>query len=200
MILLVIAVFAIISVNLSVTQSSNGTSVVKLPRIADTSQLYPEYFIFYQAEHETFFPALPNVYSKVPGLTFAVYHKQPAIYELKFQALCRGQKTWAGSFRHFIIDDRILISNQLLPNNDQRQVVAPELGSNVFTVDSRGGGLSNLNKIKLEDNSSKTLNNNFQDHWNKMDIDGTGRVSKEKFMDYMSKSNDYKHYFDQKKL
>ncbi|CAF4420926.1 unnamed protein product, partial [Rotaria sp. Silwood2] len=42
--------------------------------------------------------------------------------------------------------------------------------------------------------------NNFQDHWNKVDIDGTGHVSKDKFIDYLSKSNDYKHYFDHNKI
>ncbi|CAF4713619.1 unnamed protein product, partial [Rotaria sp. Silwood2] len=78
--------------------------------------------------------------------------------------------------------------------------ITRERAQQLFNYVNKYNNLSNLNKIKLEDNSSKTLNNNFQDHWNKMDIDGTGRVSKEKFMDYMSKSNDYKHYFDQKKL
>ncbi|CAF5008695.1 unnamed protein product [Rotaria sp. Silwood1] len=78
--------------------------------------------------------------------------------------------------------------------------ITRERGQQVFDYLNKYNNLSNLNKIKPDDISSKTLNNNFEDHWNKVDIDGTERVSIDKFVDYISKSNDYKHYFDQKRI
>ncbi|CAF1348521.1 unnamed protein product [Rotaria sp. Silwood1] len=62
-----------------------------------------------------------------------------------------------------------------------------ERGQQVFNYLNKYNNLSYLNKMKSDDNSSSILNNNFQDHWNKVDIDGTGRVSKDKFIDYISK-------------
>jgi len=44
-------------------------------------------------------------------------------------------------------------------------------------------------------NSSKPATNNWEHHWDKLD-DGTGRVPKDKFVDYVTTSNDYKHHFD----
>ncbi|CAF5006649.1 unnamed protein product, partial [Rotaria sp. Silwood1] len=100
-----------------------------------------------------------------------------------------------GSLRH----DRF---NYLLDIYDTEPLdyITRERAQQVFNYLNKYNNLSNLNKIKSDDISSKTLDNNFQDHWNKVDIDGAGRVSKDKFIDYISKSNDYKHYFDQNKI
>ncbi|CAF1059703.1 unnamed protein product [Rotaria sp. Silwood1] len=68
--------------------------------------------------------------------------------------------------------------------------ITREHGQQVFNYLNKYNNLSNLEKIKSE---------NFQDHWNKLD-DGNGRVSKDKFVDYITKSNDYKDYFDQKTI
>lgn len=138
---LIIVVLGITFVDTGFGQSSNSTSIVKIARTTNNSPPLPQYFNFYQSEHETVFTNPSNTYLRVPGLSFTVYHAQPAVYELKFQATCGGLKTWTCSFRHFMVDGRILISNYLLPNNDQRPVVAPELGTNIHVIDSRDGGV-----------------------------------------------------------
>ena len=42
---------------------------------------------------------------------------------------------------HILIDGRVLIENELLPNNDPRQLVAPHLGTSIDEVDRRSGGV-----------------------------------------------------------
>lgn len=123
-------------------QSLNDTTILKMPRAAWGDQIIPKFYTFYQSEHETYFQSPSHVYMKIPGLSFAVHHAQPAVYELTFQGVCRGDKQWTGCFRHFMIDDHILIANQLLPNTDRRQAASPALGVNMHTVDARDGGMS----------------------------------------------------------
>lgn len=42
---------------------------------------------------------------------------------------------------HLLIDGRVLIENELLPNNDRRQFVAPHLGNTIDEIDRRSGGV-----------------------------------------------------------
>ncbi|CAF4236762.1 unnamed protein product, partial [Rotaria magnacalcarata] len=49
--------------------------------------------------------------------------------------------SWYQLFLGFMIDNRILNSNRLLPNNNKRrQSVAADLGESIDAVDSRAGG------------------------------------------------------------
>ncbi|CAF4126325.1 unnamed protein product [Rotaria magnacalcarata] len=82
-----------------------------------------------------------TIFVKVPGLMFAVSHEQPTVYELHFRGSYRMWNFWYQLFLGFIIDNRILNSNRLLPNNDKhRQSVAADLGESIDAIDSRAGG------------------------------------------------------------
>ena len=81
------------------------------------------------------------VFSKIPGLTFAINHDRPMLYRLQFQGSCVLSTRDNNGFVRFLIDGRVLISNYLVNNNDQRHLLAPELGSSVIEIDHRGGGM-----------------------------------------------------------
>jgi Ca2+-binding EF-hand superfamily protein len=50
-------------------------------------------------------------------------------------------------------------------------------------------------KAATSTDSYKPATTSWESHWSKLD-DGSGRVPKEKFVDYITTSNDYKHHFD----
>ena len=63
------------------------------------------------------------------------------LYRLQFQGSCVLSTRDNNGFVRFLIDGRVLISNYLVNNNDQRHLLAPELGSSVIEIDHRGGGM-----------------------------------------------------------
>ncbi|UJR34856.1 hypothetical protein I4U23_027635 [Adineta vaga] len=69
-----------------------------------------------------------------------------------------------------------------------------------FITRERGQQLiNNLNKYQTLSNWNKSLNTNptttaWEHHWNKLD-DGSGRIPKDKFVDYITKTNEYKDHF-----
>ncbi|CAF4113047.1 unnamed protein product [Adineta steineri] len=50
-------------------------------------------------------------------------------------------------------------------------------------------------KTNILDDSLKPVDTTWDSHWSKLN-DGNGSVSKEKFVDYITTSNEYKYYFD----
>jgi hypothetical protein len=81
-----------------------------------------------------------STFIKIPGLTFAFSHTTPLLYKIRFQGSCEtGPVSHVWSFLRIMIDDKILVSNRLLPNNDQRALAMPSLGANLIDIDSRGG-------------------------------------------------------------
>ena len=79
-------------------------------------------------------------YLKVSGLSLALHHDQSMLYRIEFQGSCQSG-TEAYNFVHILIDGRVLIENELLPNNDRRQLVAPHLGTSIDEVDRRSAGV-----------------------------------------------------------
>ncbi|CAF1023357.1 unnamed protein product [Rotaria sordida] len=77
------------------------------------------------------------------------------------------------------------------------EFITRERGQQIFNYLNRYNNWPNLNMATSNNDSSKPVINNWEYHWNKLD-DGTGRVEKDKFLDYITKSNDYKRYFDPK--
>jgi hypothetical protein len=73
---------------------------------------------------------------------FAIHHKHPTVYQLHFQGSCLLSSAYIHGFVRFLIDGRVLVSNYLLPNNDQRHLRAPELGADLNQFDYRAGGMS----------------------------------------------------------
>ncbi|UJR24491.1 hypothetical protein I4U23_005866 [Adineta vaga] len=67
--------------------------------------------------------------------------------------------------------------------------ITREHGQQVFHRLNQYNRLSNLNTNKQISNPTT-----WEHHWNKLD-DGTGRVSKDKLIDYVTESNEYKHHF-----
>ncbi|CAF1137247.1 unnamed protein product [Adineta ricciae] len=79
---------------------------------------------------------------------------------------------------------------------DQYDDTAPgyitrEHGQQILNRLNNFQNLSNWNKSSTNNPAGTTT---WDDHWKKLD-DGTGRVSKEKFVEYVTNSNDYKHHF-----
>ncbi|CAM4850209.1 unnamed protein product [Rotaria magnacalcarata] len=125
-----------------------GTDVVEVRNIELKQRSYSYNLILdhsihqrYQDSFDYFIGVPSEVFTKIPGLTFIVHHTKPMLYRLSFQALCTVSTRDSNGYLRFLIDDRVLISNYLLPNNDQRQKSAPELGDSVLQIDHRGGGV-----------------------------------------------------------
>jgi hypothetical protein len=98
----------------------------------------------YFRQQDTIFYTIPqpsNVFTKIPGLMFAISNAHPTVYRLQFQGSCQLTAAQINGFVRFLIDGRILVSNYLLPNNDRRHLVAPELGTDLHAFDHRGGGM-----------------------------------------------------------
>ncbi|CAF2694171.1 unnamed protein product [Rotaria sp. Silwood2] len=129
----------------SITSATNTTgSAVQISNSVFTSDLLQGYHVFRKYQETTTFElsSSSDVFVKIPGLTFATHHSQPMVYQLQFHGTCQQYSSATHSFIRFLIDNRVLISNYLLPNNDQRQALAPELGISNFYVDYRGGSMS----------------------------------------------------------
>jgi hypothetical protein len=88
-----------------------------------------------------YIPQPSDVFTKIPGLMFAIHHKHPTVYQLHFQGSCLLSSAYIHGFVRFLIDGRVLVSNYLLPNNDQRHLRAPELGADLNQFDYRAGGM-----------------------------------------------------------
>ena len=86
-------------------------------------------------------PAPSDIFTKIPGLMFAIRHTHPTVYRLEFQGSCQLNAVAINGFVRFLIDGRLLVSNYLLPNNAQRHLVAPELGRDLNEFDHRAGGM-----------------------------------------------------------
>ena len=133
----------------SLNTTSNGVPIVQFPHIQPGTGNCPHsaivahsVYVRYQDPLSYTISVPSNVFTKIPGLTFAVHHKQPALYQLQFQGTCVLYKDNINSFVRFLIEDRALISNYLLPNNDERHLLAPELGpGDLNYIDHRGGSM-----------------------------------------------------------
>ncbi|CAF1424636.1 unnamed protein product [Adineta ricciae] len=71
----------------------------------------------------------------------SVHHAAPMVYNIRFQGSCALMQTSNWALTRILINNKVLISNRLLPNNDQRHVVAPDLGKNIDESDTRGGSM-----------------------------------------------------------
>jgi len=72
--------------------------------------------------------------------------------------------------------------------------ITREYGEQVFNRLNKYNNWSNWNRTAPLD-SSKSSTANWEHHWNKLD-DGTGRVPKDKFIEYVTNSDDYKRHFN----
>jgi len=72
--------------------------------------------------------------------------------------------------------------------------ITRERAEQIFNRLNKYNNWSNLNNTVPID-SSKSDPTNWEYHWNKLD-DGTGHVPKEKFVEYITNSNDYKRHFN----
>ncbi|CAF1464736.1 unnamed protein product [Rotaria magnacalcarata] len=140
-ILLFVTVFSF-----SITRStSNKTAIFHVP-IGRSAQIHnvirtQTFHTRYQEPEQFTLNSDDTIFVKVPGLMFVVSHEQPTVYELRFRGSCRMWNSWYQLFLGFMIDNRILNSNRLLPNNNKRrQSVAADLGESIDAIDSRAGG------------------------------------------------------------
>ncbi|CAF1051843.1 unnamed protein product [Rotaria sordida] len=79
-------------------------------------------------------------------------------------------------------------------DNSTPGFITREHGERVFNRLNRYNNWVN-SKATTSTDSSKPMATNWESHWNKLD-NGGGLVPKEKFVDYITTSNDYKHHFD----
>jgi len=86
--------------------------------------------------------------------------------------------------------------NYILDQYDEPSPVfiTRERGEQIFNRLNKYNNWSNWNNTAPVD-SSKSGSTNWEYHWNKLD-DGTGRVPKDKFVEYVTNLNDYKHHFN----
>jgi hypothetical protein len=132
--------------NADYAATGSNTSVIEIPFIqprlssSGTSNEISYFYTKFQELNLFEAASVSPTFVKVPGLSLAVNHNQPMLYRIEFQGACQSG-TSAHNFIHVLIDGRVLIENELLPNNDQRQVVAPHLGTSIDEVDSRSSGL-----------------------------------------------------------
>jgi hypothetical protein len=100
-----------------------------------------KFFSKYQSTHSFSLNTVSNTFVKVPGLTFVFSHPTPLLYRIYFQGSCQTSSVGYFSYLKIMIDEKILVSKKLLPNNDQRLLVEPSWGNNLEKIDSRGGCL-----------------------------------------------------------
>lgn len=128
------------------TASNSNTSVITIPamrsRISSSGISNQINHVFTRYQEAILFEAasVSASFIKIPGLSLAVHHDQSMFYRISFQGGCQSG-TLAYNFVHFLIDGRVLIENELLPNNDRRQTVAQHLGNNINEIDRRSGGV-----------------------------------------------------------
>jgi hypothetical protein len=133
--------------NVEYTATESNTTVIEIPSIqsrVSSSGTSKQIRYFYTKTPNLIsfnIASASSSFITVPGLSLSVNHDQPMLYRIEFQGGCQGQAE-AYNFVHLLIDGRVLIENELLPNNDRRQAVAPHLGVSIDQVDQRSGGLS----------------------------------------------------------
>ena len=126
--------------------AKSNTSVNEIPSIqsrtsSSTALNHTSYFYTKFQDVRLFaVAAVSTGFVRVPGLTVIFHHNRPMLYRIGFQGGCQSGTT-AYNFVHLLIDGRVLIENELLPNNHLRQAVAPHLGKTIDEVDSRSGGV-----------------------------------------------------------
>ncbi|CAF3694458.1 unnamed protein product, partial [Rotaria socialis] len=124
-----------------------NTSVIEIPsvrsRVSSGGTLNQRSYFYTRSQDAILFEvaSVSPTFIKVPGLSIIVHHDQPMLYRIGFQGGCQSG-TYSSNFVHLLIDGYILIENELLPNNNRRQAVAPHLGTNIDEVDQHNGGLS----------------------------------------------------------
>ncbi|CAM4841792.1 unnamed protein product [Rotaria magnacalcarata] len=79
--------------------------------------------------------------TKLPGLSLSFHHVRPRLYKISYHGQCSvdsGTRNWV----RMMVDGRILISNRLYPNTEQRLDYDPSVSTDMSTfLDSRGGAL-----------------------------------------------------------
>jgi len=106
-----------------------------IPGIIQTNLFYTVYQTMYRYELNT----VSTSFVKIPGLSFVFSHTVPLLYKIRFQGGCANLMADKASFLRIMIDNKILVSNKLLPNTDRRLDFAPYLGTSLREIDARGG-------------------------------------------------------------
>ncbi|CAF1261322.1 unnamed protein product [Adineta steineri] len=75
------------------------------------------------------------------------------------------------------------------------EFITRERAEQIFGRLNKYNNWSNWNKTTPANSSQSSNAPTWEHHWNKLD-DGTGRVQKSKFIDYVTTSNEYKRHFD----
>ncbi|CAF3837987.1 unnamed protein product [Rotaria sp. Silwood1] len=121
---------------------------MKIPILQEKSDsiinkpLRPRYFYKRYQDPDMFeIGSSTATFVKIPGLSVAVHHTVPMIYKIRVQISSQLEKTAAHSLIRFLINDQVLISDQLLPNNDNRLKSGTVWDTNIIALDFRGGSL-----------------------------------------------------------
>ena len=78
-----------------------------------------------------------STFVRIPGLVVVVKHDVPLLFKIYFSAGCY-MTHFVHSFIHFMINEKVLINNKLIPNNDSRYAYVPEAGLALDQVDTHG--------------------------------------------------------------
>ncbi|CAF3565110.1 unnamed protein product [Rotaria socialis] len=78
-------------------------------------------------------------FTKIPRLSLAAHHSVPTIYKIRVQMTAQPGKQGVYSLVQFLINNQVLISNQLLPNNDKCLKHQHVCESSIMALDFRGG-------------------------------------------------------------
>ncbi|CAF3265478.1 unnamed protein product [Rotaria sp. Silwood2] len=126
----------------------NVEDIIEIPIIQQRSQsiytnpLKPQYFYTrYQDVDQLFIVASTATFTQIPGLSLAVHHAVPMIYKIQAQTSPQLQKPWAHCMIHILINEKVLISNKLQPNNDKRLIGIKVWNTNINFLDIEGGSL-----------------------------------------------------------
>jgi hypothetical protein len=102
----------------------------------------PQFFFAYQTIPAFILNTASTTFVKVPGLSLVFYNARPRLFRISIQGHMYTNTPYYASLMKVMIDEHILISNKLLPNNDQRYGMASAPGFDAWAIDRQGGIIS----------------------------------------------------------
>jgi hypothetical protein len=124
----------------NVTQEKNSIIYLGAPGARQSPfNPAPQFFFAYQTDARFFLNTASTAFVKVPGLSLVFYIDRPRLFRISIQGQMYTSALNSGSLIKVMINEHILISNKLLPNNDQRFGVASAPGNDLWSKDWQGG-------------------------------------------------------------
>ncbi|CAF2067834.1 unnamed protein product [Rotaria magnacalcarata] len=136
----------LLCLTVALTVNKNSTDIIYLDNVRQNyksiSSAHPHQYYFKYQPNSIFVLNVPSkIFTQVPGLSLSFHHVRPRLYKISYHGQCSvdsGTRNWV----RMMVDGRILISNRLYPNTEQRLDYDPSVSTDMSTfLDSRGGAL-----------------------------------------------------------